>query len=300
MPGSYEFELSEPSSSRCDCCGGITVRLKRFVSYDADAFAVYFADYSNNHPDNEVAMLLSLGKWGEGSTPSQRAAFYCRVSPTDDSYVVMLGDAGESPWSDAEILGTKLTREQALNHPSKAEAFAILDEAFVRDPSLYGFLNRVHCGDVAVPLERTFALPDEVFALGEARERRAQISRNFVVLDGSRFFVRCLLRIPVEDYESWRVGLWVEVSKADYELAWNAWENEAQYPKLEFSGAIANDVTGNLGLPVPARTAVRVRVTEPDAPPHISPPATGELQALMTRPWPKAEFERFAISRGFL
>ena len=245
-------------------------------------------------------MLVSIGEWGEGSTPSQRAAFYCRVRPTGDSCEVMLGDAGKSAWNSAEIVGEKLTREQALKHPSKAEVFAILDQAFVRDPSLNGFMERVYCGSAAEPLERNFALPDDVFALGAERAQRAQLGRSFVALDGSRFFVRCLLPIAVEGYETWRVGLWVEVSKADYERARDTWDDEELYPKLQFSGAVANDVAGNLGLPVAAGTTVSVRVTDPAAPPHLGMPATPELAALMTKPRPKAEFESFAVARGFL
>jgi hypothetical protein len=65
-------------------------------------------------------MLVSLGEWGEGSDPSQRAAFYCRVRPTDDSYEVMLGDAAQSSWRDADIIGEKLSREEAFLHPWKA------------------------------------------------------------------------------------------------------------------------------------------------------------------------------------
>ena len=94
----YEIELSDPTTSRCDCCGGLTVRLTRFVYRHGSAFAVYYAAYSNNHPDDELAMLISLGEWGEDSDPAQRVAFYCRVRPTDVSYEVMLGDASNSFW----------------------------------------------------------------------------------------------------------------------------------------------------------------------------------------------------------
>src|SRR5215471_3783093 len=111
MPNEYEIELSEPSASTCACCGGLTVRLTRFVYRNGDAFAVYYAAYSNNHPGSEVSLLISLGQWGEGSQPSQRAAFYCRVRPKDKSYDVNLGDALESHWRTAKIVGRKLSRE---------------------------------------------------------------------------------------------------------------------------------------------------------------------------------------------
>lgn len=155
MPRAYEIELSEPTASRCDCCDGLTVRLTRFVCRAGDAFAIYYARYSNNHPDHELAMLVSLGEWGAESTPAQRVAFYCRVRPAGASYEVMLGDAARSAWGDAELVGEKLSREQALRHPLKATAFEIVDEAFRIDPSLRGFLQRVECGDAAVPLERS-------------------------------------------------------------------------------------------------------------------------------------------------
>jgi hypothetical protein len=35
------------------------------VCRDGDAFAIYYAAYSNNHPEHELAMLVSLGEWGE-------------------------------------------------------------------------------------------------------------------------------------------------------------------------------------------------------------------------------------------
>jgi hypothetical protein len=40
-----------------------------------DARAVYYAQFSNNHPDGVVAMLVSIGEWGEGTTPADRVAF---------------------------------------------------------------------------------------------------------------------------------------------------------------------------------------------------------------------------------
>lgn len=300
MASEYEIELSEPSASRCDCCGGLTVRLTRFVYRDGDAFAIYHAAYSNTHPDNELAMLVSLGDWGEDSDPSQRAAFYCRVRPTEDSYEVMLGDAAQSAWRDAEIIGEKLSREEALRHPWKATAFEVLDEAFLHDRSLRGFLHRVQCGDASAPLEKSFHMPDDVFALGNERKDRAEIRRNFASLDGERFFLRCLLPVPVEGYGAWCVGLWVEVSKADYDRVWKAWDNPQAYPKLHFPGVVANDVGADLDLPVAPGTEVQLHVPDPDAPPKVEAPVTGELADLLSKTWSRAAFEAYAVARGFL
>ncbi len=300
MATEYELEMSKPSASRCDCCGGLTVRLTRFVYRDGNAFAIYYAAYSNNHLDSELAMLVSLGEWGEGSDPSQRAAFYCRVRPTNDSYEVMLGDAAQSTWREADITGAKLTREQALGHPWKAKAFEVLDEAFLRDRSLRGFLHRVQCGDAAVPLEKRFQSPDDIFVLADEAKTRAEVRRNFASLDGERFFVRALLPVPVEGYGTWSVGLWIEVSRADYDRILKASDDPGEYGSLRFSGVVANDVYADLDLPVRPGNEVQLHVPDTDAPPKVEAPATGELGALLSKTWPKAAFEDYAVARGFL
>lgn len=300
MSGRYEFELEEPSASRCECCGGMTVRLTRFVSRDGDPFAVYYAKYASNHPGDELAMLISLGEWGESGTPERRVAFHCRVRPIEDSYGVMLADGAASPWSEVNILGRLLTRDEALKHPWKQTAFEVLDEAFVQDPSLRGFVARAHCGDSAAPLERNFGLPDDVHALRDGLEQRAKVSRHFVSLDAKRFFVRCLLDLRVEHYETWSIGVWVEVSKADYERAWAAWEDPEAYAKLRFEGVIANDVAGDLGLPIDRGAKVSVFVPNPVEPPRASGVSGSDLERLQTREWPRDAFERWALSRGLL
>jgi len=300
MANAYEIEMSEPKTSRCDCCGGLTVRLTRFVSRGGDAFAIYYAVYSNNHADNELGMLVALGDWGDDADPAQRAAFDCRVRPTADSYDVMLGDAAQSPWAGAAIVGQKLSREQALQHPWKATAFEVLDDAFAQDPSLRGFLLRVQCGDPAVPLEHGSHAPDDIFALGEAKEGRAELGRTFASLDGERFFARCLLTAPVETYGSWSLGLWVEVAKADYDHIRAVWDDPEAYPRLRFSGIVANVVDPSLALPIALGDRVELFVPDPDAPPHVAAPARGALAALIATPWPRLAFETWAVARGFL
>lgn len=295
MPGGYEIERSEPSLSRCDCCGGLSVRLTRFVHRDGDAFAIYYAAYANGHGD-ELSVLVSLGDWGEDGDPSRRAAFSCRVRPTDDAYEVMLADAAESPWGHADVVGEKLSRGEARAHPWKTTAFEVLDQAFAQDPSLRGFLQRVQCGDAAVPLEPSHAWPDDIFELDEdERRERADTSRNFAALDRARFFVRCLLPVPVEHYGTWCVGLWVEVAEPDYDQVRGAWDDPERYPRVRFTGVLANDIAP-LALPIALGSRVHVHVPDPEAPPMIEATASGDL----ARTWSRVAFEEYAVARGFL
>ena len=300
MSTRYEIEFEDPVTFHCDCCGGLTVRLTRFLHGVGVAFAVYSASYSYTHEGNELAMLISLGEWGEDSSPEQRAAFYCRVRPTDDSYEVMLDDVAHSPWSSAKIIGAKLTREQARAHEWKASAFEVLDEAFLVDRSLRGFLDRVHCGDAAVPLEFGYGAPDEIFALTADQKSRATIHRSFATLDGNRFFIRGLLPIPVEGYDRWCIGLWVEISHADFDACRAAWDDPERYTRLQFIGRIANDVESDAALAVRRETEVTLHVPDAKVRPHIRSTPGAELAALISRVWPKAEFEAYAVQRGLL
>jgi hypothetical protein len=295
----YDIEFTDPAISRCECCGARRVRLTRFVTRNGSAFAVYYASYSNNHPEQELAMLISLGDWSDEADPSRRSAFLCRVRATDP-YEVMLGDASTSLWSNVSVMGRLLTREEARAHSDKATAFAVLDEAMLRDACLKGFQHRVRCGNAAEPLEYTFGLPDDVHARGEGREDRAAVDRNFVSLDGKRYFVRCLLPLQVEGYSPWSIGLWVEVSSIDFARVRLAWDDEQAYPELQFSGTLANDVDAALNLSVPIGERVTVVVDAPDKLPSVTPGETGCVADAMRRVWPKGDFETFAIGRGFL
>lgn len=304
MPAAYSLELSEPTLSRCDCCNGSSVYLTRFVRRDGDAFAVSYTRYGNDHANNELVMLVSLGQWGQsggdGNVPPDRVAFSCRVRPVDGSYEVMLADAADSPWSDVALIGKKLGRAEALAHPWKADVFEVLDHSFAHDPSLRGFLARVACGDVTVPLEHSFGMPDDVFALGPNREQRATLGRSFVVLDDRRFFVRCLLPIPVEGYGPWSVGVWIEVTQADHARIRDAWDDAETYPRLTFSGTIANDVGGQADLPVMLGTRVSLHVTDPDEPPKVFASEEPAVDVLVTDTWSRQAFEKYAVARGYL
>ncbi len=299
VSASYEIELSEPSTSYCDCCQGLTTRLTRFVYRGGDAFGVYFATYSNNHPDQEIAMLISLGEWGEESSPAGRASFFCKVRPHEGSYQVMLGDAATSPWGHAEVVGQKLSREEALAHPDKRVAFDVLDEAFLRDLSLKGYLDRIACGSAAAPLEHNFGMPDDLFELGPELEGRAKVDRNLASLDGRRFFVRCMLPVPVEHYGPWTVGLWIEISRPDFESVVKAWNDPVEWEHLKCSGTVANDGQG-LDLPIPLGATVRIHAPHRDEPPYVLSTDSAELSDLLSRTWPRASFEAYAVSRGML
>jgi len=137
---SIEFEPANQSEP-CKCCGGLTTSLTRFVYNDGDAYAVYYAKFSNIHPERVVVATVSLGEWGEGSTPEHRVAFALELRTIENEYQVGLIDAQFSPWQDAKTIGRTLNREEALAHPLVKEAFHVTDHIVTDDVPIREYLN---------------------------------------------------------------------------------------------------------------------------------------------------------------
>lgn len=136
-----EFEPPRESEP-CECCGGRTTALTRFVYRNGNAHSIYYARFSNNHPERVVLATVSIGEWGENSTPEQRVAFALQLRSSDGDYQVGLLDARDSPWRDARVIGRTLNRDEALKHPFVKEAFHVTDQMVVDDLPIHEYLNR--------------------------------------------------------------------------------------------------------------------------------------------------------------
>lgn len=136
------IEFEPPvESAPCECCGGRTTRLTRFVRSDGDAYAIYYALFSDGHPGRAVSVTVSIGEWGEGSTPDQRVAFALELRATDSQYQVGIVDADQSPWREATFIGRTLDRGEALAHPRIKDVFHITDHIVVEDKPVNAYLN---------------------------------------------------------------------------------------------------------------------------------------------------------------
>jgi hypothetical protein len=137
-----EIELTEPQFHLCDCCGGTTTTLVRFVHKDGAAHAVYYASFAEAHPDCGVSAVVSIGAWGDDAQPADRAAFAVRLWDDSSNFNVSVMDVADSPWPDKPFLGTPLTRAEALEHPLLPEVFHITDHMFMEDEPLISFFRQ--------------------------------------------------------------------------------------------------------------------------------------------------------------
>jgi len=113
--------------------------LTRFVYRDNDAYAVYYAGFTDSHP-NRVAVAVSLGEWTEEAGPQDRVAFALELWSTATEYQVGLVEPCNSPWRDVAFLGRMLSRAEALEHPWLSDVFHLTDHMISDDPELRGHL----------------------------------------------------------------------------------------------------------------------------------------------------------------
>lgn len=137
-----EIEFCEPFRSVCACCGGSTVALTRFVKKGEDAWAVYYAYFTDSHPERGLIGLISLGTWGTDDVPSDRVAFGFEMWTNDESYQIGIIDAEKTPWGNAKIIGAKLTRGDALAHPWLEDVFHLTDHIADEDKEIREFFSQ--------------------------------------------------------------------------------------------------------------------------------------------------------------
>ncbi len=297
----YDIELEPPQIDEpCQCCGDRPVRLSRFIFKDGDLHGAYFGSYSNKHADQGFHIQLSLGPWWEGSRQEERSCFYFRLFPDKESSALSFGDVESSPWGPVDIMGAPFSREEARLHPLKQEIFELHGRIAEADPSVRGFFERARCGHAAVPLERRYMLPDPIFELSqEEKESRAKVGGDFASLDGSRFFTRAMLPIPVEDTDSWDVATWCEISRSDFQALLDAWNLADDYARFSCQGKLANDCadvdpSGYLDA------SVTLGVRDADQLPVVMSSGDTRLGTRLAEPWSQEDFRRFAVDKGFL
>ena len=137
-----DIEFHEPFRSVCECCGGETTSLTRFVKKDGDAYAVYYGFFTDGHPERGMTGIVSLGEWGEGTFPLNRIAFGFVMTSEGERYSVRLINAEDTPWGNAEILGNKLSAEEAAGHPWKIDVYQLSDEIADNDPEVRAFFGQ--------------------------------------------------------------------------------------------------------------------------------------------------------------
>lgn len=128
-------------SSRCHCCGLESNVGHGFVYKNGDAYAVYYAAWSAEHPERQVSLALAIGEWGDDSSAADRTCFGLEAREGEDEILFRVIEPRESPWSRTDLLGEMLSRESALTDPLLKEAFVVAEHVVRSHPAISEYLG---------------------------------------------------------------------------------------------------------------------------------------------------------------
>lgn len=137
----FNIEYEAPLIVKCNCCDDNATRLTRFVYNDDDAFAVYFMTFTDAHVEKTAYVVVSIGQWGEDSTPEMRRAFSLLITKKGNGPEVNMIDKAASPWKDKEDLGKMFDKEEALGHAWLKDALAITQQILTQDDAVIDYFS---------------------------------------------------------------------------------------------------------------------------------------------------------------
>lgn len=118
----------------CGCCGTRSTTVHGFVYRSGEAFAVYYAGWSRQHPERGVTMAIATGEWVEGSGPQDRTSIGLEARPTASEVQFTIVGPEQSPWGETPLFGKMLSRERAKVSPSLKSTLEVA-ELVTRDDS---------------------------------------------------------------------------------------------------------------------------------------------------------------------
>jgi hypothetical protein len=96
------------------------------------------------------------------------------------------------------------------------------------------------------PLAWHFEAPDAWLSLAaDEQETRGRLSSDQCIIDGEEFFIRGLVELPIvgED-EVFAWGVWVSLSRKNFDRASALWEDEARVSEGPYFGWFCNSLPG--------------------------------------------------------
>ena len=295
MPDPLSVHASSPTLARCPDCDTLAVSCEGELREGERVVARYRWRYVNgaDHPVAEMLLQDAEATWG----------LACEQWLDGDNFALRFVDP-EGVAVSREGFEALLSAAEVRSHPQRETALAWSDAIRSQEGRLRSFFERCACGERELPLEHNHRMPDDIFALGDERERRAKLGRSFCVLDGQRFFVRGLLPVEVEGYGDWSIGVWVELPGAQWQVLHDSWDEPSEYLAFRAPARLANAL-GPLfgdgwGLSIDPNAPVELYVPDADQAPRLRPVTDSPLAQALSRPWSRDSFERFAVERGYL
>jgi len=129
-------------SGPCTCCGNMSRTVWGYLRHAQNPLAAYYVHWTLGRIDHGANFDLVVGRWGEGTSPSDRAVVAVAFRSMSNGPQFMVIDAEGRPAARPGALADRaLRRDQVIGTPLAAEVFAMLDAIWLNDKRI-GELTR--------------------------------------------------------------------------------------------------------------------------------------------------------------
>ena len=132
----------------CECCGAKAPSVVGFVYEDDNAYAVYYAGWTEGHAYRRISLVIGLGSFDDDALPADRRSFGLRCWEQDDEIRFEVQEPMMSRYGDVEYLGSMLTRSAALADPDIDGIFHIAEHIAQDDARVRAALEGAGAADV--------------------------------------------------------------------------------------------------------------------------------------------------------
>jgi hypothetical protein len=137
---SLRYDDAEPryvEHKQCDHCRTTYLEVRGFLLKEDHAYGLVFVACHDHEATHEAWIDVILGTFGDNDN-SDHVTFGCRVGPVaGQSEPAATAVDAAAPYDDNPIWGTKLTRDEALNHPRIGDFWDVVDFLLLSDPDVH-------------------------------------------------------------------------------------------------------------------------------------------------------------------
>jgi hypothetical protein len=132
--GKITIDLGDGDTyATCDCCGQRAPSVVGFVYEDGNAFAVYYAGWTEGHR-RIISLTIGIGDWSDEATPQDRRSFGLQSWVDDSSINFEVLEPTDSRYGQNTFLGAMLSRSAALSDPEIGSVFHVAEHIVADDP----------------------------------------------------------------------------------------------------------------------------------------------------------------------
>lgn len=116
----------------CDCCGNATRTIWGDLANDERTLAIYYVKWTAGSNEHWPNFDLILGRWGDGTDPSDRMLVSLAYHPIRNEFMVIDGRGANY----TKVCARALTRKEVIGTPLETEIFTLIDALWLTEPRL--------------------------------------------------------------------------------------------------------------------------------------------------------------------